>query len=177
MDLNIKHFIAILFLLTIAAIFSLKPHRIEVVDKKGIPQVQFIDFKSYEITPEGVEAWVKGESGKKFGEMMHIVQLMMKRRTEAGVEFAMAKEALLNNRHSIDLYENVRLERDDGWRFETSRLHYDMSKKIYSTQGASFVAFYGKNVVQGKNLRYLAKSGKITAEKIRARIYETGVGH
>ncbi len=177
MDLSIKHFIAILFIVTIVAIFSLKPHRIAVVSKKGIPQVQFIDFESFEITPKGVDAWLEGALGEKFGEKLHVTRLKMKRLAPAGIEFAMAREALMDDHRSIDLFDDVRLSRSDGWRFETSKLRYDMRKKLYSTQGAPFVAHYGQSVVKGKNLVYRANSGKITAEKIRAHIYEVRRDH
>ena len=172
MDLSFKHFVLLLFAATIAAVFLLKPHRIDVVSKKGVPQVQFIDFDSYEITKAGVDAWLKGALGEKYGPKMHIRKLKLKRRSAAGTEYVTASEALLDDHRSIQLEKKVYLTRSDGWKFVTQRLRYDMKKRIYSTQNLPFVAYYGRSVLHGTNLRYMEKSGKIMAQKIHAKLYE-----
>ncbi|BDY13916.1 LPS export ABC transporter periplasmic protein LptC [Hydrogenimonas cancrithermarum] len=172
MDLNVKHFFGLLFLLMAGAIFWLKPHKVDVVKKKGVPQVAFIDFQSYEITPNGVEALMHGERALKFADYMHVELPEMKRLTPKGVESVKAKEAFLYDREGIELKERVHLARSDGWEITTDRIYYDLKKKVYTTKGLPFTARYGKSVVEGKSMVYEQKSGKISAESIRAIINE-----
>ena len=168
MDLNVKHFFGLLFLLTAGAVFWLKPHKVDVVRKKGVPQVAFVDFESYEITPKGVEALMHGRRALKFADHMHVELPEMKRLTPKGVESVKAEEAFLYDRKGIELKQRVHLTRSDGWKIVTDLIYYDLKRRIYSTKGFPFTAHYGESVVKGKNMVYEQKSGKISAESIRA---------
>ncbi len=170
MGLSIKHMLLLLFVSTLAAIFFLKPHRTGRVEKKGVPQVVFFDFKSYEITKKGVESIGHGLMAEKFANIMKIRSPFFKRLTPSGSESVEAKEAVYTEDRTLLFKKDVKLRRDDGWRITTDRIFYDIKRRIYSTQGLPFVARYGESVVRGKNMVYYQKSGKIIADSINANI-------
>jgi len=160
----------LLFVVTLAAIFFLKPHRTGKVEKKGVPQIVFFDFKSYEITRNGVESIGHGLMAEKFTNIMKIRAPFFKRLTPAGSESVEAKEAIYTENRSLLFKNDVKLWREDGWRIATERVYFDIRRRIYSTQGLPFVARYGRSVVRGKNMVYYQKSGKIIADSIDANI-------
>ena len=174
MDLNIRHFILFLFVLAGAAIFWLEPHHVSLIEKKGIPQIAFIDFESYEITPEGVTNHLKGASAKKFLHTLRVQDAELVHLTPKGEESVRAKEAIFIENRGIELKDDVHLMKS-GWRLDTNRLFYVFEKKLYTTRGAPFVITYGQSVVHGKNLYYYQKSGKIKAESIHAKIAEEDI--
>ncbi len=175
MDLNIRHFILLLFILACAAIFLLKPHHVARIDKREIPQIAFIDFESYEIRPEGVTDHLKGREAKKYPHMLRVRHAELLHLAPKGKESVRADEAIFMEKRGVELKENVHLLKSGGWRLDTSRLYYIPQKKIYTTRGADFVITYGKSVIHGKNLYYYQKSGKIKAESIHARIAEEDI--
>ncbi|WP_457595003.1 hypothetical protein [Hydrogenimonas sp.] len=170
MGLSIKHLLLLLFFTTLAAIFFLKPHKVGTIEKKGIPQIMFLDFKSYQISEEGVESIGRGLMAEKFGPVMKVKAPYFRRLTPHGVETIEAKEGVYTENRSLLFSRDVRLSREDGWRIATNRVFYDLKKGIYTTQGAPFVAHYGRSVVEGKNMVYYQKSGKIRADSIKANI-------
>jgi LPS export ABC transporter protein LptC len=175
-DLNIKHFLALLFVLTMAAVFFLKPHQVDVVKKRDLPQIEFSDFESYEITPQGVDALLQGAQAQKFIDYLYVTYPHLKRRSPQGIESMTANEAFFYDHKGIRLKEKVVLSRSDGWRILTERIYYALKEKYYSTEGFPFTAYYGQSVVMGKNMVYRQKSGKITADSIRA-IIDKKVDH
>ncbi len=170
MALSIKHILIILFAVTLAAIFFLKPHQTGRVEKKGVPQIMFFDFKSFEITANGVESIGRGLMAEKFARLMKIKSPYFKRLTPHGSESVESKEAIYTENRSLLFKKNVKLWREDGWSITTDRINFNIKKKIYSTQGLPFVAHYGESVVEGKNMVYYQKSGKIKADSIKANI-------
>ncbi len=170
MALNIKHALFILFAAALAAIFFLKPHKVGTVEKKGVPQITFFDFNSFEITEKGVESTGRGLMAEKFSHIMKIKAPRFKRLTPHGIESVEAKEAIYTEKRSLLFDKSVVLSREDGWRITTDRIYYDIKKRLYSTQGYPFTAYYGKSVVRGKNMVYYQKSGKIKADSIKADI-------
>ncbi len=157
------------------AVFFLKPHHVAVVEKKGFPQVVFVDFESYEITAGGVTTHLKGEVARKFPERLSVEKVVLTRLSEGVEETVRATKALFRENESVELKGKVSLERSDGWRLDTSWLRYDIPRKLYSTRGTPFKILYGRSVVSGKNLNYYRKSGKIKAESIRAKIAEEDI--
>jgi LPS export ABC transporter protein LptC len=172
LDLNIRHFILLLFLLAFAAIFFLEPYHVSPVVKRGVPQVAFIDFESYEIKRDGVASHLKGSRAEKFQKTLRVEDAEMVHLAPRGEESVRAKEAIFVFDKRIELKEDVRLSRSDGWRLDTERLYYIIDKKLYTTRGSDFLITYGRSVVRGKNLFYYQKSGKIKAESIDAKIAE-----
>ena len=170
MDLNIRHFVAILFVASVAALFLLKPHHVTFVNKKGIPQAAFYDFKTYEITSRGVDDILTGTTAKKYPRRLRIEAPRMRRRTPQGDESVTANIGELREKRDIRLDGNVTLRRNDGWRLRTSHLRYAFASRLYTTEGRAFVIDYGQSRIWGKKLRYYQKSGKIYARKIRANI-------
>ncbi len=170
LNLNIKHALFILLAAALAAIFLLKPHRVATVDKKGIPQIVFFNFESFEITKNGVESVGRGMMAERFSNVMKVKDPYFKRLAPHGVESIAAKEALYRENRNILFTKSVVLLRDDGWKILTERINYDIKKGNYSTQGYPFTAYYGKSVVRGKNMVYYQKSGKIRADSIKADI-------
>ncbi len=130
----------------------------------------FADFISFEITKNGVESTGRGEIAEKFGRIMKIKAPYFRRLTSHGIESIEAKEALYTQNRSIYFSKDVKLMREDGWYVETDRLYFDLKKKIYTTQGRPFTAYYGKSVIVGRSMVYYQKSGKIRADSIKAKI-------
>ncbi len=174
MDLNIRHFVAILFAASVAALFLLKPHHVTFVDKKGIPQAVFYDFQTYEITPRGVNDILTGLTAKKYPHRLRIEAPRMRRQTPQGEESVAANVGEFREKRDIRLDGNVTLRRSDGWRLRTSHLRYAFAKRLYTTEGRAFVIDYGESRIWGRKLRYYQKSGKIYARKIRANIVRKG---
>ncbi|WP_300366950.1 LPS export ABC transporter periplasmic protein LptC [Hydrogenimonas sp.] len=172
MGLTIKHFILLFFALAVTALFLLKPYHVSYVNKKGVPQVAFIDFESYEITPKGVLNHLKGTLAKKFSDTLIIENPKLTRLAPRGKESLSARKAIFTQNRGIELKEDVHLSRSDGWNIETSRLYYDIASKLYTTEGSEFLITYGRSIVTGRNLYYYQKSGKIKAETIHAKIAE-----
>lgn len=172
MALNIKHLLLLLLAATLAAIFFLKPHKISAVKKEGIPQILFLDFISFEISTYGVESVGRGLMAEKFADSMRVKAPKFRRLTPQGTEAIKAKDALYKENRSLLFDKDVELTRDDGWRINTQKLYYDLKRRVYSTEGLPFIARYGKSVIEGKNLFYYQKSGKIRADSIKANIAE-----
>ncbi len=170
MALNIKHFLLALLGAAVAALFLLEPYHVSYVDKKGVPQVVFEGFESYEIGPRKVESRLEGRRAKKFGQVLIVEEANLTRIAPHGVDAVRADRAVVRPERSIELKGGVVLARSDGWKMKAPRLHYDIRRRFYTTRGAPFVITYGESVVHGKALRYYQKSGKIRAKSIRARI-------
>jgi LPS export ABC transporter protein LptC len=172
LDLNIRHFIFLLFVLAFSAIFFLEPYHVSPVVKRGIPQVAFIDFESYEIEKDGITSHLKGKRAEKFPRILRVERAQLVHLAPRGEESVRADEAIFFLQERIELKNNVHLAKSDGWRLDTDRLYYIIGKKLYTTRGSDFTITYGKSVVHGKNLYYYQKSGKIRAESIDAKIAE-----
>lgn len=175
MDLNIRHFIFLLFVLAFCAILFLEPYHVSPVVKRGIPQVAFTDFESYEIKRDGVTSHLKGKRAEKFSRTLRVTDARLVRLAPRGEESVRAKEAIFVFDKRIELKKDVRLAKSDGWRLDTDRLYYIIGKKLYTTRGSDFVITYGESVVHGRNLYYYQKSGKIKAESIDAKIAEEDI--
>jgi len=173
--LNLKYSLLLLLTATLGAIFFLKPHKIGNVEKKGVPQVVFLDFKNFEITPDGVESMGRGLMAEKFATVMKVKSPAFRRVTPHGIESIRAKEALYKENRSLLFSKDVKLTREDGWIVSTQKLFYDFKKRVYTTKGLPFVAIYGKSVIEGKNMFYYQKSGKIIADSIKAKIAEEDI--
>ncbi|WP_353662794.1 LPS export ABC transporter periplasmic protein LptC [Hydrogenimonas sp. SS33] len=175
MDLGIRFFVWGLFLLTLAAIFTLQPYHVGIVEKKGIPGIVFEDFKSYEITPKGVESILSGHIGKKFAHTVIVEEVNLTRLAPMGSESLRAGRAIVRDNRDVQLRKHVRLARSDGWRMKTDHLDYFAKRDLYTTGNLPFILTYGESVVHGRALRYNRKSGKIRARSIRARINEKDI--
>jgi len=173
--LSIKHLLLLLLAATLAAIFFLKPHKVGTVEKKGIPQIMFLDFESFRISRDGVESIGRGLMAEKFGRIVKIKAPYFRRLTPHGIETVEAKEGIYTEKRSLLFSRDVRLVRDDGWRITTNRVFYDLKKRVYTTQGAPFVAHYGRSVVEGRNMVYYQKSGTIMADSIKANIADEDI--
>jgi LPS export ABC transporter protein LptC len=171
-DLNIRHFILLMTAAAVAALFWLKPHHVTFIEKKGVPQIAFENFVSYEIRKRGVTDRLEGEKALKFGKKLIVERPKLRRMGERGEETVAAERAIFVQGRGIELKKDVRLSRSDGWKLDTSYLHYDFAKRLYSTGKAPFVITYGESVVHGTALRYDQKRGKIWARTIHAKIAE-----
>lgn len=160
----------LLFAATLAAIFFLKPHQTGRVEKKGVPQIMFIDFRSFEITEKGILSVGRGLVAEKFPQFMKIKSPYFKRLTPQGRESIKAKEAVYNEDGTLLFERSVVLKLEEGWQIDTEKTYFDLKRKVYSTAGLPFTARYGESVVRGKNMFYYQKSGKITADSIKADI-------
>ncbi|WP_201353401.1 LPS export ABC transporter periplasmic protein LptC [Hydrogenimonas urashimensis] len=175
MDLTIRDFILLLFALAFSAIFFLEPYHVARIEKRGIPQIAFVDFESYEITGDGVTGHLTGEKAEKFMDRLQVSNAQLIRLAPRGEESVRAKKALFFLNRRVELRGDVHLEKEGGWVLDTQRLTYIIDKKLYTTQGFSFVITYGSSVIHGKNLHYYQKSGKIKAESIDAKIAEEDI--
>ena len=172
MALNLNTFLLILLAATIAAILTLEPYHMQIVTKKGVPQVAFERFVGYEIDARRIESRLEGRAARRFGAQTIVDRPKLVRIAKRGEESVQALKGIFVEGRRITLQKDVRLARSDGWRLSTDRLVYEIPVERYTTAGHPFVILYGRSIVKGKNLKYDRKSGKIWAEKIHAKIAE-----
>jgi len=174
-DLTIRHFILLLALLAVSALFFLKPYHVTIIRKEGVPQVAFYDFTTYDIEKEGVVGILRGTRAERFGKKTVVLEPDLRRRSPEGTERVRAKKAVLTEEEGIELKKDVVLSRSDGWTMRTSRLYYDIPEKYYTTYDLPFTITFGRSVVHGTALRYYQKSGRIKARRIRAKIVDEDI--
>jgi len=169
--LNVKYFFIALLLGSIATVVLLKPFKTIEIKRKGYPQLEFISFKSFEITKDGVKSISSGSKAFKYDKKVVIKFPKFTRQTKKGVERVFANNGIVVENSYIKFYDSVELHRDDNLTIKSSKILYDMKTNTYSTKRDRFEAIYGKNIVNGEALKYCQKSGKIFAKKIYAKIY------
>ena len=172
MDLTIRSFLFALIVMAMVALLYLKPYHVTFREKRGIPQVAFFDFETYEIEAKGVFKHLRGDVAEKFGKRTVVEKPFLRRLADRGEERVSADRAIFVENRSVALQNHVRLRREDGWMMETNRLRYDLPNHLYTTEGAPFVITYGQSVIHGQALRYDQKRGTIQARTIHASIAE-----
>ena len=174
MALRVNIFFIFLLFGAIIASILLKPFKTFKAKKEDTPQLRFVSFESFKITKKGVESIGFGSVALKHNKKLIIKSPKFMRQTNKGIEIISANSGEIVEDSYIKLYNFVELRRNDNFAIKTSKMVYDMKTEIYSTKGSRFEVNYGKSIVIGESLRYNQKSGKIFADKIKAKIFEEG---
>lgn len=157
---------------SLAALFWLEPKRLMKIPEVGDIQIRFTDFKFAQFTTEGMPLLGSGSRGEKFEDYLLVDRPGIQRFERGVTEEIHADSGKIYQTH-VMLEGNVSLGRSDGWRMNTPHAFYDINASLFLTEGESFAIHYGKSRVDGKDLVYWQKDGKIEAKTVRARLDET----
>jgi len=141
-----------------------KPLQVDIASPGELAQIELDRFVVHEVTDAGVKTILAGNHARRFEDRYEVDELNLTDRSQGHVEKMHATKGLYRA-PLISLRDNVRFERDDGVVFETQSADYNQTSGEVSTNG-SFVLWQAKDRIDGTDLRYNTKSGKISAKQI-----------
>ena len=168
--MNLNLFFGAILSLLVVMFLLLRPVKIDIVEHKEIPQLEFSDFIVYNIKQSGVQTILQGKSARRYENRYEISKLRLEDSSKGLRNTILADEGLYRE-DMIYLSRKVYFSQEDRFNFTSSEAQYDMNNSIVTTQGA-FVITAKEDTIRGERLRFLLKRNRLDAKNVVAE-YET----
>lgn len=153
-----------LLLLGSIIFISLSPQKVHLQEEEEIAQLEFENFKIYEISNEGLSKTLEGEKGEKYKERYVVEMAEMRQRGISFVETLNSNMAIYDT-DELFLYGDVIYQRGDGLQFFSDNLTYENKNAFMYVNGA-FTLEQNGSIINGFELEYEKNNGKIRALNI-----------
>lgn len=167
--MKLTHFFIILLLFCVSIFVFLQPSSYTKNAGEKIAQLEIEDFTVYELNTKGVKSILSGTVGRQFSTYYEVENAHYVENKKISSEHLYADSGMFEKDIAY-LDDNVRYFREDGLSFESDHAVYNTKKEsLYVPK--NFILTQNENIVYGKELRYDAVSGKMSAQKVDANYY------
>ncbi|WP_200763900.1 LPS export ABC transporter periplasmic protein LptC [Nitrosophilus alvini] len=169
--MKLSHFLFFILAGSLLWTLFMKPRVLEKKEAKSTAELVFKNFLILEIEQEGIKKNIIGQEGRKFADRYEIDKIKYFKKN-GDFEELTAKRGVYKN-DIVRVFGDVVYKKGKDFIFKSQRAKYDTKKEIVSTD-TKFTLITKSAVVNGRDLIYYRKRGKILAKKIDAKIFENG---
>jgi len=166
MAVRIEYSLLFVLVLLVLSIVGINPSSQEAKSSKGEKELEFENFSLYNIQEDESMQEVFAEKLVKYQNYLEMTEIHLK--DEQGYEL-LSNEAVYEEEY-IYMDSGVKILSDDGLKFTTSSLNYNVDTKDIKTV-EPFLLEYNASIVQGENLALNMDNKIISADNIKAKIY------
>ncbi|HHD81640.1 MAG TPA: LPS export ABC transporter periplasmic protein LptC [Campylobacterales bacterium] len=166
MAVRIEYFLLLLLGILVASIIGINPSSHDAKSSKGEKEIEFENFSLYNIQEDESMEEIFAEKLVKYPNHLEMSDINLK--DEEGYQL-FSNEAVYEEEH-IYMDSGVKILSDDGLKFITTTLNYNVETKDIETQ-EPFLLEYNASIIKGENLVLNMNSKIISADNIDAKIY------
>ena len=138
------------------------------VDLVNTPMMEIKDSKIYNITYEGISAYLQAKIVKRYENRYELYKIFSNKKDNNKREKLWAEEGVLKN-DILTLWGNVLYKQGNDKVLSSQKIVYNLKKDILSSD-TFFSATYEKSKIQGSSFVYYKKDKRLSADNIKADI-------
>jgi len=165
MGLRIEYLLLLVLLILGATLFWINPKSQLAISVKGDKEIAFQNFSFFDIKETDPSARVSASKMVKYEKYIALDNIDLQ--DESGYRI-LSQKAIYEN-DFVQMEQGVTLLRNDGLKFLTKSLNYNLKTKDIKTAKA-FILEFNASTIQGENLALNMNSKIITADNIEAKI-------
>jgi len=146
--------------------FFFKPLKISQEDHKEVPLFEIKDFILYELTPEKLETIMVGTQSTRYKQTYTVRDIDYTNNAKKYIANVKANEGVYKN-DIMTFSGDVFYTREDGLSFESEEVVYD-KQKAYTRSKGDYVAYLGKNRINGSFVEYFNKKNLVVSKNVTA---------
>jgi len=138
------------------------------VDTVNTPMMEIKDSKIYNITFEGITAYLQTKIAKRYKDRYELYDIFSNKKDNIKDEKLWAKKGIMQN-DILTLLGNVVYKESNDKTLSSQKVIYNLKKDILSSD-TPFEAIYKKSKVWGSSFVYYKKDKRLLADNIKADI-------
>ena len=159
----------LLFIASSLFLFYQKTQTLNVaVDLVNTPMMEIKNSKIYNITFEGITAYLQTKIAKRYKNRYELYDIFSNKKDNTKNEKIWAKKGIMKN-DILTLFGNVLYKENDDKTLSSQKVVYNLKKDILSSD-TFFKATYKKSKVWGSSFIYYKKEKRLLADNIKANI-------
>jgi len=165
MGLRIEYLLLLVLLILGATLFGINPKSQLAISVKGDKEIAFQNFSFFNIKETDPSACVSASKMVKYEKYIALDNIDLQ--DESGYRI-LSQKAIYEN-ELVQMEQGVTLLRNDGLKFLTKSLNYNLKTKDIKT-AKPFILEFNASTIHGENLALKMNSKIITADNIEAKI-------
>jgi len=165
MGLRIEYLLVVLLVILAATLLWINPKSKEAISVKGDKEIAFQNFSFYNIKETESAESLSSSKMVKYEKYVALDNIDLQ--DESGYRILSSKAIYENE--IIQMDKGVTILRNDGLKFSTKSLNYNLKTKDIKTVKA-FMLEFNTSIIQGENLALNMNNKIITADNIEAKI-------
>jgi LPS export ABC transporter protein LptC len=165
MAIRIEYLLMFMLVVLLLSILGINPTSQAAKSSKGDKEIEFQNFSVYDIKQNAAAQEMFAVKTIKYQNYLEMDEIDLK--DETGYRL-LAKKAIYENEY-VYMDRGVHVLRDDGLKFSTKSLNYNVDTKDIRTV-KPFILEFNSSIIQGQNLVLNMNSRKISADNIEAKI-------
>ena len=166
MAVRIEYILIVVFALLLVAVFGFTPTSRVAISGKSEKEVQFENFQLFNLREKESSQTIRATSAVKYNTYINFNNVNV--RNDLG-DMIVSDKA----RYEDDLLymnSNVKVSRNNGMKFSTESLNYDLKKKMITTL-KPFLLEVNQSTIRGEALVFEVEKNIISAHNINASIW------
>ena len=165
MAVRIEYLLVFMLAILLLSILGINPKSQAAKSSKGDKEIEFQNFSLYDIKKDEPSQIMSAEKMVKYENYLDMDEIDL--RDESGYRILATKAIYEEDLVYMD--NGVNILRDDGLKFSTKSLNYNVETKDIKTL-KPFILEFNSSIIQGENLALNVNSKKISADNIEAQI-------
>ncbi len=163
MVLKIEYLLIIITLVLIVSIMEIHPTSKPAINTKGDKEVTFKDFSLFELKVDMQGKRVSAHEATKYTNYLDLKEVNL---SDENGHNIFANRAIYED-NAVFMKGDIEFVRNDGLKFNTKNLSYDLKTEEIETFSPFILDFNG-SIIKGDNLEYNMKGKEISADDIVA---------
>ena len=165
MAIRIEYLLILVFVILLLSILGINPSSTEAKSSKGDKEIEFQNFSLYDIRENEPAQEMFALKTVKYQNYLEMDEIDLK--DEKGYRL-LSKKAIYEEEY-VYMDQGVNVLRDDGLKFSTKSLNYNVETKEIKTV-KPFMLEFNSSIIQGENLALNMNNKKLSADNIEAKI-------
>ncbi|CAA6803748.1 MAG: Unknown protein [uncultured Sulfurovum sp.] len=166
MAIRIEYLLVLMLIILLLSILGINPKSQIAKSSKGDKEVEFQNFSLYDIKKDDPSQVISALKMIKYENYLDMESIDL--RDESGYRL-LSKKAIYED-DFVYMDRGVNVLRDDGLKFSTKSLNYNVKTKDIKTL-KPFMLEFNSSIIQGENLALNMESKNISADNIEAKIF------
>jgi len=171
MGLRIEYLLLLVLLVLGASIVWINPKSQAAHSSKGDKEIAFQNFSLYEIKKDKPSTIVSASKMVKYENYLDMDEIDLQ--DESG--YRILSQKAIYEQEFVYMDKGVNILRNDGLKFSTKSLNYNIETKEIKTV-KPFILEFNASIIQGENLALNMNNKIITADNIEAKIVFVSAG-
>ena len=168
MAIRIEYLLFAMIVLLLVSILGIHPKSQAAKSSKGDKEVEFQNFSLYDIKKNEPSQVVSASKMVKYENYLDMDEIDLK--DESG--YRILSNNAIYKEDFVYMNKGVNILRDDGLKFSTKSLNYNLETKEIKTL-KPFILEFNSSIIQGNNLALNMNNKIISADNIEAKIVFT----
>lgn len=165
MAIRIEYLLFLMIVLLLVSIWGIHPKSLIAQSPKGDKEVIFQNFSLYDIKIDKPSEVVSASKMIKYKNYVVMDEIDLKE----GRAYRLLSNQAVYEKNFVHMNKGVHILRDDGLKFSTESLDYNLKSKDIKTL-KPFVLEFNSSIIKGENLALNMDSKEISADNINAKI-------